>query len=455
MTRILSLVAAFLIACASTGAHGYARPLQPETAHRGFATAVQGAPRDQSNVTPEAASENSRAIVEASDGRRFYAKARYYGAGRGSFISVDPWDGDTNTPVSLNKYLYGYANPGVYVDPDGRITLLVDLQRWFDQQSANSLAVARNFDAAQAGAPLYARPGLAVGYAASGIAYLTGAAASGVVAGANAAANAVVVAADEAGAALNSENAFAPLAIEARAEFGAFVERTRPAVAALKADPIGVGAAATAGLMTGYADQINRAAAGDAQAQFDLAAELHPRRFGERVEGAVLRAADDVKVGAPRPVAIGEGAGGEPALQMAQRPGKQPAAPLEAGPYGDLAARSARDDMSPDHIPSYAARRAALQQQLGRELSRSEERQLRNEATCLMVPTCIHREASRTYGGRNTPQQIAEDAKDLPGAQERDLAAYRERLVQEGHSEDQIQDAFQNVRQRNRRSGIE
>jgi RHS repeat-associated protein len=122
--RVLSLVAAFLIACASTGAHGYARPLQPETAHRGFATAAEAAHRAQAHVTPEAASENSPAIAEASDGRRFYAKARYYGAGRGGFLSVDPWDGDPSSPVSLNKYLYGYANPGVYVDPDGRCGML-------------------------------------------------------------------------------------------------------------------------------------------------------------------------------------------------------------------------------------------------------------------------------------------------------------------------------------------
>ncbi len=55
---------------------------------------------------------------------RYYAKARYYGAGRGGFLSVDPWDGDPSSPVSLNKYLYGYANPGVYVDPDGRCGML-------------------------------------------------------------------------------------------------------------------------------------------------------------------------------------------------------------------------------------------------------------------------------------------------------------------------------------------
>ncbi|MCX8005392.1 MAG: hypothetical protein N2688_10615 [Burkholderiaceae bacterium] len=125
--RALSLVAALLLACASTGAHGYVRALQPESAHQGLATAAPDAHRAPAHVTPEAASENSPPITEASDGRRFYAKARYYGAGRGSFISVDPWEGDTANPVSLNKYLYAYANPGVYIDPDGRCSFANDL----------------------------------------------------------------------------------------------------------------------------------------------------------------------------------------------------------------------------------------------------------------------------------------------------------------------------------------
>jgi len=51
---------------------------------------------------------------------RYYAKARHYGGGRGSFLSVDPWQGDATNPLSYNKHLYGYANPGSYVDPDGR-----------------------------------------------------------------------------------------------------------------------------------------------------------------------------------------------------------------------------------------------------------------------------------------------------------------------------------------------
>ena len=118
--RVLSLVAALLLSCASTDAHSYARPLQAETARQGFAAAAHDAHRAQARVTTDAASENSPAAAEASDGRRFYAKARYYGGGRGGFISVDPWDGDQTNPLSYNKYLYAFGNPGSYVDPDGR-----------------------------------------------------------------------------------------------------------------------------------------------------------------------------------------------------------------------------------------------------------------------------------------------------------------------------------------------
>lgn len=124
--RVLSLVAALLLSCASTGAHAYARPLHSENARQGFAATEHDAHREQARVTARAASENSPAITEASDGRRFYAKARYYSAGRGSFLSTDPWSGDQTNPLSYNKYLYAYASPGSYVDPDGRMSMSPD-----------------------------------------------------------------------------------------------------------------------------------------------------------------------------------------------------------------------------------------------------------------------------------------------------------------------------------------
>lgn len=58
---------------------------------------------------------------------QLYAQARQYEPGVGRFTSVDPWTGDPRSPVSLNQYLYGYGNPGVYVDPDGRCGILSSL----------------------------------------------------------------------------------------------------------------------------------------------------------------------------------------------------------------------------------------------------------------------------------------------------------------------------------------
>ncbi|WP_438017216.1 hypothetical protein WMF18_41620 [Sorangium sp. So ce315] len=49
-----------------------------------------------------------------------------------------------------------------------------------------------------------------------------------------------------------------------------------------------------------------------------------------------------------------------------------------------------------------------------------------------MVDTRLHQTQSLTYGGRNSPQQIAGDAKDLRAAAERDLAAYRPHFEERG-----------------------
>ena len=54
----------------------------------------------------------------------YYFKARFYDPELGLFLSEDPFAGEVNTPPSLHRYLYAYANPTVYVDLDGRITFL-------------------------------------------------------------------------------------------------------------------------------------------------------------------------------------------------------------------------------------------------------------------------------------------------------------------------------------------
>jgi len=48
-----------------------------------------------------------------------YAEARFYDPEIGRFLSEDPAAGDPTNPPSLHKYLYAFANPTVFVDPDG------------------------------------------------------------------------------------------------------------------------------------------------------------------------------------------------------------------------------------------------------------------------------------------------------------------------------------------------
>jgi RHS repeat-associated protein len=49
----------------------------------------------------------------------YYFKARFYDPETGRFLNQDAYLGDINTPPSLHRYLYAYANPTVYTDPSG------------------------------------------------------------------------------------------------------------------------------------------------------------------------------------------------------------------------------------------------------------------------------------------------------------------------------------------------
>ena len=49
----------------------------------------------------------------------YYAKARYYDAGIGRFVSEDSYRGEASGPASLNLYGYVKNNPVKYVDSSG------------------------------------------------------------------------------------------------------------------------------------------------------------------------------------------------------------------------------------------------------------------------------------------------------------------------------------------------
>ena len=48
-----------------------------------------------------------------------YLRARYYAPGDGRFLTRDTWMGDTNRPLSLNRWMYVEGNPINYTDPSG------------------------------------------------------------------------------------------------------------------------------------------------------------------------------------------------------------------------------------------------------------------------------------------------------------------------------------------------
>ncbi|WP_310605497.1 cellulose binding domain-containing protein [Anaerosporobacter sp.] len=62
----------------------------------------------------------------------YYAKARYYDAEKGRFISEDNYRGKRNDPTSLNLYTYCTNNSIAYYDPTGYLknTFMTDLNYW-------------------------------------------------------------------------------------------------------------------------------------------------------------------------------------------------------------------------------------------------------------------------------------------------------------------------------------
>jgi len=52
-----------------------------------------------------------------------FLRARYYNPGVGRFLTRDVWKDDPQNPSTLNKYLYAFANPLSYRDPQGLVPI--------------------------------------------------------------------------------------------------------------------------------------------------------------------------------------------------------------------------------------------------------------------------------------------------------------------------------------------
>lgn len=109
-----------------------------------------------------------------------------------------------------------------------------------------------------------------------------------------------------------------------------------------------------------------------------------------------------------------------------------PVKPGDRGDYGDLKAQKrALGETEPldiDHQPSFAAQKAAAERELKRPLTPREARALKKSTPAAASPRAIHQQTSPTYGGRNNPKRIAEDADDLEASAARDKAAFDEAM---------------------------
>ena len=64
--------------------------------------------------------------LKDSESGLYYAKARYYDPATARFTTEDPEAGKDLEPPSLHRYLYAYANPATWTDPNGRQSIADD-----------------------------------------------------------------------------------------------------------------------------------------------------------------------------------------------------------------------------------------------------------------------------------------------------------------------------------------
>lgn len=127
--------------------------------------------------------------------------------------------------------------------------------------------------------------------------------------------------------------------------------------------------------------------------------------------------------------------------------------PLEVGSYGDLAPRSKKDGMDIDHIPSQAALLRAAEEMLGRPLTADEKKEIINSGAGVAIPREIHQKCSETYGGRNKLEKQQVDSGDLEAAVNSNFDAIKTCLKENGYTDEQLEDAREELHRLNKANG--
>ncbi|HHL2498244.1 TPA: S-type pyocin domain-containing protein [Yersinia enterocolitica] len=132
---------------------------------------------------------------------------------------------------------------------------------------------------------------------------------------------------------------------------------------------------------------------------------------------------------------------------------KPPVELLEVELYSDFKGRSRQGKYEADHMPS----RAAVEQLLMDEYPGLDQKlisKMADQVAAIVVPKEVHQKISQTYGGRNTPDQIARDAKNLRSALERNFDAIKPTLKEYGATEEQLEFARAKMHKLNSDQGL-
>ncbi|QEO45240.1 S-type Pyocin domain-containing protein [Vibrio cholerae] len=127
--------------------------------------------------------------------------------------------------------------------------------------------------------------------------------------------------------------------------------------------------------------------------------------------------------------------------------------PLEVGTYGELAPRSKKDGMDIDHIPSLSALVKATEMLYRRKLSKNQIAEIKKTSVGIAIPSQVHQKCSETYGGRNRTEKQQLDAENLEKAVDNNFDAIEACLKAEGYSQDELEQARQEIHRLNKQNG--
>ncbi|TDB54227.1 S-type pyocin domain-containing protein [Photorhabdus khanii] len=131
---------------------------------------------------------------------------------------------------------------------------------------------------------------------------------------------------------------------------------------------------------------------------------------------------------------------------------KPPVKLLEVDLYSNFVGRP-RNGTHADHMPSAAAVKIRLKM-LYPDLDGDMLNLLAKNVAAIIIPAEVHQKLSATYGGRNSPAQIEQDAEDLRAAVDRDFNAIKPALKNYGATEEQLEKAKSKIHELNQEQGL-